>query len=56
MNFDAKFWEHVLALGFLGFGGMTLILSNHYEAGIAMLGMVGGYAFKNGIANSLAKK
>ena len=56
MNFDAKFWEHALALGFMGFGGMTLILSGHTEAGIAMLGMIGGYAFKNGKANQLSKK
>jgi len=41
--------EHLLALSFLGLGGLFLVYIGHSEAGIAMLGMVGGYAFKNGV-------
>ena len=40
--------EHLLALSFLGIGAIILLYLNHSEAAIALFGVMGGYAFKNG--------
>jgi hypothetical protein len=41
--------DHLLAISFLGVGGLVLIYQQHSEAGVALLGMLAGYAFKNGV-------
>ena len=41
--------NHVIALFFLGLGASILLVTDHVEAGVAILGMLGGYAFKNGM-------
>ena len=41
--------NHVIALFFLGIGSLILLNTNHVEAGIALIGMLAGYAFKNGM-------
>jgi hypothetical protein len=41
-------WDHLLAITFLGVGGLVLIYLQHTEAGVSLLGMLAGYAFRNG--------
>jgi len=43
--------DHALALTFLGAGALYLLYLNHTEAATALLGVLGGYAFKNGLVN-----
>ena len=47
--------NHVIALFFLGIGSLILLNTNHVEAGIALIGMLAGYAFKNGMKEKAPK-
>jgi hypothetical protein len=48
--------EHLTALLLLGAGAILLTLEKNYEAALFLYGLLGGYAFKNGVATSFAAK
>jgi hypothetical protein len=44
--------EHVTALLLLGIGAILLTLQRNYEPALFLYGLLGGYAFKNGVRTS----
>ena len=46
-------WDHFMALAFIGVGALFLLYTGHTEGGSALLGVIGGYAFKNGVIKQI---
>lgn len=55
MDVTAKSVEHYIALGFLGVAAILFIIKNDYVNAAWALGLLGGYAFKNGVYNQVKK-
>lgn len=53
MTLDSKAIEHYIALGFLGVAAIAFIIKNEYINAAWALGLLGGYAFKNGVYNKV---